>query len=394
MHSVDSFYEQIKSFRDFSEFTRSSRYTSLPADWLVVVTDIEGSTEAVQQGRYKDVNSISTASLVVVLNAMVPLKVPYVFGGDGATICIPPSKKEAAMSALIAVKQLAYNSFQLRLRVGMVPMSVITQQGCQILVGKYQSSEYFQQAMFLGDGLRHAELLVKSLNPDNPYILDEDHIEAAGNFEGFECRWNEVPSSLDETVSMIIQVVDQDPAAEMTIYGQVSRQVVDIYGDESNHHPLRPENMSLTLSPQKLSVEARIRCASQNAWKRIKYQFRLLFLSLAGKYLMARNIETEGTDWGRYKQRLIANTDYRKFDGVLRMVLSGTREQRARLTDYLDKLHAERKIVYGIHASSGAIITCLIFDYDTDHIHFLDGSNGGYSMASVVMKQQLNEMYA
>jgi hypothetical protein len=107
---------------------------------------------------------------------------------------------------------------------------------------------------------------------------------------------------------------------------------------------------------------------------------------------MAENVKTKNVDWGQYKQNLIANTDYRKFDETLRMIISGTLEQRKQLVAYLEKLHIERKIVYGIHASPAAIITCMIFNYDTDHVHFLDGSNGGYTMAAKEMKRQLKEL--
>jgi len=49
---------------------------------------------------------------------------------------------------------------------------------------------------------------------------------------------------------------------------------------------------------------------------------------------------------------------------------------------------------YGIHASPAAIITCIIFNYGTDHVHFLDGSDGGYTMAAKEMKRQLKALGA
>jgi uncharacterized HAD superfamily protein len=107
---------------------------------------------------------------------------------------------------------------------------------------------------------------------------------------------------------------------------------------------------------------------------------------------MFKKIKTENTDWGHYKQTLIANTDYRKFDEVLRMIISGGLKQRQQLTAYLDQLRDERKIVFGIHASANALMTCLVFDYENDHVHFLDVADGGYALAAKDMKQQLNEL--
>jgi hypothetical protein len=392
MSSSDNFYEQLVSFSDFSQFTQLEWYSSLPSEWFVVITDIQNSTQAIESGLYKEVNSVSTASIVALLNKVAPLKVPYVFGGDGTTLCIPPSRKNSVESALIATQQMANKLFGLHLRVGMVPMSLILRDGHQILVGKYQPSSHFQQAMFQGNGLRYAESLVKEPRPDNPYRFSESQIEVSGNFEGFECRWNEVPSAHEEIVAIMVQVLDPEITPEQTVYQEVSQKILDIYGHEEDHHPVQSAKLTLASSLGKLSVEARIRTCFETQWKRLKYTLRLVFLVYAGKFLMLNNVKTKNVDWGEYKQNLIVNTDYRKFDETLRTIISGTLEQRKQLVAYLEKLHNERKIVYGTHASPAAIITCMIFNYGTDHVHFLDGSNGGYTMAAKEMKRQLKEL--
>jgi hypothetical protein len=246
--------------------------------------------------------------------------------------------------------------------------------------------------MFQGNGLGYAESLVKNSVLDNLYHLDEESIESKADFKGFECRWDEIPSSYEETVAIIVQVIDEDKVSRKVTYDGIFKKIIKIYGDEKYHHPLRAEKLNLTLSLTKLSSEARIRTAFQGLYSQVKYLYKLVFLALAGKYLMARNIKTESVDWGKYKQRLITNTDYRKFDEVLRMVISGTAAQREQLTQVLNKLHDEKKIIFGIHPSPSAIVTCMIFDYDTEHMHFLDGSNGGYAMAAKHMKEQLKSM--
>ena len=105
--------------------------------------------------------------------------------------------------------------------------------------------------------------------------------------------------------------------------------------------------------------------------------------------MIAAKIKNNAGDWGSYKSRLVENTDYRKFDETLRMVLSGTEAQRQELSAYLEAKYQAGRLVYGIHPSSSAIITCVVFNYDTEHIHFLDGSNGGYAIAAQAMKKQL-----
>jgi len=358
----------------------------------VLISDIKGSTTAIEEGLYKEVNSLGAASIVAILNAVAPLKVPYVFGGDGATVCIPPSSKTTAASALVAAKQMAKNNFGLDLRIGMIAMNDIEAAGHQILVGKYQPSAHFQQAMFQGDGLSHAESLIKDPGTDNPFIISEEQVEANGNFEGFECRWNEIPSPHEETVAILVQALEEEISAKEIIYNEVSQKILELYGDEREHHPLRMENLSIANSVKKLSNEVKVRVASLNLWNHCRYTLKLEFLSFLGRFLMFKKIKTENTDWGHYKQTLIANTDYRKFDEVLRMIISGNLKHRQQLTAYLDQLRDERKIVFGIHASAKALMTCLVFDYENDHVHFLDVADGGYALAAKEMKQQLSEL--
>ena len=177
---------------------------------------------------------------------------------------------------------------------------------------------------------------------------------------------------------------------EREIYTAVSQGILDIYGQEpQTHHPIRDENLSLDMSLKTLSGEAIIRTAFQPKWKRVLYQFKRWGMILLGKYFMARGVQTKTTDWGAYRQMLIANSDYRKFDEVLRMVLSGTAVQRQQLRDFLEKWRQDGTIVYGIHANKGALMTCLISDYAANHVHFLDGSSGGYALAAKEMKAQL-----
>jgi len=418
MTSADKFYEQLEGFSEFSQFTQLDLYRPLPSTWFILITDVKGSTTAIAEGLYKEVNSLGAASIVALLNSVAPLKVPYVFGGDGATVCIPPSGKAAAASALVAAKQMAKNNFGLDLRIGMVAMSDIEAAGHQIFVGKYQPSAHFQQAMFQGDGLGHAESLIKDPeqdNPfqlamfqgdgishaeslikdprkDNPFIISEERNEANGSFEGFECRWNEIPSPHEETIAILVQALEKEISAKEIIYHEVSQKILDIYGDEEMHHPLRMDKLSLTNSVEKLSNEVKVRVASLNLWNRCCYTLKLEFLSFVGRYFMHKKVKTENTDWGTYKQTLIANTDYRKFDEVLRMIISGTLEQRKQLTAYLEDLRDKRKIVFGIHASDSALMTCLVFNYENDHVHFLDGTDGGYALAAKDMKQQLSEL--
>src|SRR5713226_3884394 len=120
--SDQRFYEELPVFDEFARITEPGHYQPLPADWHVVIADVEGSTAAIAAGLYKQVNVVGAASIVAVLNAIKPLRVPFVFGGDGASLCVPEAVVEPVREALRATKRMAWDEFHLALRVGIVPV--------------------------------------------------------------------------------------------------------------------------------------------------------------------------------------------------------------------------------------------------------------------------------
>ena len=91
MPVTGNFYSELKAFSQFSGICNLENYTQLPDDWLVIITDIKDSTQAIQQGKYRAVNAVGVASIIAILNAVKPLSIPFVFGGDGASLCVPQS---------------------------------------------------------------------------------------------------------------------------------------------------------------------------------------------------------------------------------------------------------------------------------------------------------------
>jgi hypothetical protein len=73
---------------------------------------------------------------------------------------------------------------------------------------------------------------------------------------------------------------------------------------------------------------------------------------------------------------------------VLDLPEAGARELRA----WLDRSRAEGRLVYGMHVSRAAVVTCAVFSFAGDsHVHFIDGDEGGYALAAVALKRQLRE---
>jgi hypothetical protein len=126
---MDRFYNELTPFADFEEIANIEAYRPVPEDWVVLATDISGSTRAIEEGRYKDVNMLGAASITVVLNVCGDIDIPYVFGGDGATLVVPQMLADNATRALAGLKAVSSKIFGLELRVGIVPVADVRSRG-------------------------------------------------------------------------------------------------------------------------------------------------------------------------------------------------------------------------------------------------------------------------
>lgn len=377
------FYARLTPVDRFDQLVDDASYTPLPADWTVVLTDVMGSTEAVRAGRYRDVNYVGAASIAAVLNAADRADLPFVFGGDGATLVVPPEYLDASLSALAALQDHAARRLDLTLRVGAVPLADVREAGHEVALARYQAAPHYAQALFRGTGLAWAEHQVK--NPDTAVRFASLAKPAEGDdlYEGLECRWQDVKSPGGETVSLLIEAVGEDTDAT---YREVLTAIGEIYDDETAH-PVALDRLRLSASPAKFGPEVRLRHRN-SPFVRAK----LWALNIIGKYLIHRGIETSQTDWAEYPKRFRASTDYRKFDGVLRMVLAGGPAERSALEGRLEAMYRDRRLAYGLHISDRAVLTCLVYERMGQQVHFVDGAGGGYTTAAVGFKRRLKEL--
>ena len=48
-------------------------------------------------------------------------------------------------------------------------------------------------------------------------------------------------------------------------------------------------------------------------------------------------------------------------------------------------------ICFGIHCSPASIMSCYVRNRDDAHIHFVDGADGGYTSAAIMLKKKLSD---
>ena len=202
-----NFYRDLKSITDFSKIMKNNNYVKVPSDWFVLTSDIKDSTNAIEKGRYKDVNFISALCIIGILNINRKIDFPYIFGGDGVSLIIPDILLEKSKKVLSEAKEIAKKSFDLDLRIGFISVNEIEKRGSFLEICKFKNVNNHIQAMIRGNGLELAENLLKQ-EYENFRIAENSSLDYDANFEGLECRWEDIKSLKDETISILIKSIN------------------------------------------------------------------------------------------------------------------------------------------------------------------------------------------
>ncbi len=384
--SGERFFSELPCFERFVEVCDPQRYRRAPTDWLVVVTDVAGSTEAIAQGRYKDVNALDVASIVALRNALSDVELPFVFGGDGATFLVPGSRRPVVERALRGIRVMARESFDLHMRGGVIGVAELSEAGHQVWVARYRVSPQVCFAMLVGAGISEAERRIKDPIEGARYGVSEAG-EAAADFSGFECRWRPIASRHGKVMSLLVRALAPTHDAATVVYREVIDYLDGLLADQGR--PLAPETLELAQEASAFEQEARVRSGSSAG---LAHRWRRALAGTAarlGASLLRRGVDALGFPGSRYRDEVIANTDYRKLDDMLRMVLDLSAAQQEQIEAFLQRTHAEGKLVYGVHLADACLMTCAVEQHAGQHMHFVDGADGGYALATRQLKKQL-----
>ncbi|MFM2431732.1 MAG: hypothetical protein RLZZ511_2945 [Cyanobacteriota bacterium] len=386
----DYFYADLTAVGQFADLTDAQNYADVPNDWYAIVTDVCGSTQAIAAGRYKEVNFLGACSIIAVLNALSPFDVPFVFGGDGASLLIPAGYLPQARDALIGLRYRAHHAFAMDLRIGVVPVSLIHQHHT-LKIAKVQRTATYAQASFLGGGMNYATDLIKA---NEFYRYDQLDPEASVDLTGMECRWEEVASRAGHTISLIVAARPNGPRSEHQIYRHVLQQINQLYGTEQTYNPIQPKALKLSFNPKNLITEVFARSPVADRCTKFAYLLRILLENAIGAVILKLRLNLPILNGKTYQQDVAQASDYQKIDDVLRMVIAGTPAQTTELIATLETSRQAGELVYGVHVSDRALMTCMIFDRHNQHIHLVDAADGGYAIAAKQLKAQLASIKA
>ncbi|WP_316160623.1 DUF3095 domain-containing protein [Bradyrhizobium sp. SZCCHNRI20481] len=374
--SAADYYASIPVFRGFARLMEPQLYQPVPDDWLIGTADIVESTKAIADKRYKAVNMAGAAVIAAVTNALEGREFPFVFGGDGASFAVSPDDEAAAREALASTATWVREDLALAMRVALVPVTAIRAQGLDVRVARYGPSANLSYAMFAGGGLGWAEAAMKR----GEFSIPPAPSGAQPDLSGLSCRFEEIPAARGVILSVLVLPA---PGAEAQAYRKVIEEIITLTERSPDAgRPVPAGAPALRWPPQGFGYEVRAaRGPLFSRWARVLG--RTLFVYAVMRF----NISIGGFVPDLYKQQVVENSDFRKYDDALRMILDCTDELAQELERRLGAAASRGIVRYGLHRQDAAMMTCFTPSaIRPDHVHFIDGARGGYASAATALK--------
>ena len=215
--------------------------------------------------------------------------------------------------------------------------------------------------------------------------LDLSSTPSAGgpDLTGLSCQWGPVRSTQGKIVSLIVKRAAATPHADFV---RTVGMLVKILDRSSSGNPVPIEGPEARWTADSIGLQPCVALKGQHAiWRCVG-----VFVSTALVWLLFKlGCPVGRFDSKRYRREITANTDYRKYNDGLIMTLDCSVQTIEQLTKALDHAAAEGVIRFGLHEQDEALMTCVVPSVlSSDHIHFIDGSDGGYAAASRMLREE------
>jgi hypothetical protein len=373
----DPFYGGIPVFRGFGRLMDPALYSPLPDDWSIGIADIVESTKAIAQARYKAVNMAGASVIAAITNALDGREFPFVFGGDGASFAVSSEDLDRARDALAATAIWVKEDLNLTMRVALVPVSAIRAQGFDVRVARFGPSPNLSYAMFSGGGLGWAEAAMKR----GEFAVEAAPRGTQPDLTGLSCRFEEIPSARGLILSVLVVPAQ---GADASAFRKVIEDIIALVERSPDAgRPVPPDGPGLRWPPAGADFEARARRGGSLLRRRVYVLAHTLFVYVVMRF----GISVGGFVPKTYVQQVVENSDFRKYDDGLRMILDCSPELETALTQRLAAAASAGVARYGLHRQDAAMMTCFTPSaLRSDHVHFIDGARGGYASAATALK--------
>ena len=379
----DDFFATLPTITGFERIGDPDSYRPVPDDWDIGVADVIGSTDAIVKGRYKAVNTAGAAVISAISNALGTLDFPFVFTGDGMCYAVGPGQAGVARQALAASVGWIESELGLQMRGGALSVAAVRAAGKDVRVARFAPSANVAYAMFSGGGLAWIDAALKAGHLE-PLAISPD---MRPDLNGLSCRFKPVRARNGLIVSLIVRPMNDlhDPS-----FTALVNDVVALAASEGERtKPVDESSLKFRWPPQALVQEARL--GRREGEPLLFAVVRVVFRTLVAVVILVANRDVGGFSPRRYKEQLVENSDFRKYEDGLMMTLDCSDALAGRIEARLVEARAAGVADFGLHRQTSALITCFVPSPSRpDHVHFVDGAAGGYALASRALKQSRN----
>ncbi len=101
-------------------------------------------------------------------------------------------------------------------------------------------------------------------------------------------------------------------------------------------------------------------------------------------------LKVPGFDAAKYRRDVLKGAvDFARAGENLALVFDCPEENIEVVRAYLDERCKNGDLKFGMHVSDHAVMTCLVVSTDDEHVHFVDGGDGGYTRAATALKARV-----
>jgi hypothetical protein len=256
-------------------------------------------------------------------------------------------------------------------------MKAIRAQGIDVRVARFGPSPNLSYAMFSGGGLGWAEAAMKR----GEFAVAAAQPGTQPDLSGLSCRFEEIPSTRGVILSVLVIPA---PHADQTSFRKVIEDVIGLVERSPDAgRPVPPGGPPLSWPSAGLDYEAR----AARGGSLVKRRTMVLAFTLWAYIVMRLGIRVGKFVPKNYLQQVVENSDFRKYDDGLRMILDCSVELALALNERLAAAAASGIVRYGLHRQDAAMMTCFTPSVmRPDHVHFIDGARGGYASAATALK--------
>jgi hypothetical protein len=237
--------------------------------------------------------------------------------------------------------------------------------------------------MFSGGGLAFADGAIKR----GDFAVTPAPIgggpESWPDLTGLSCRFEEFRAAQGLILSLIVLPAE---GADLAAFRALTEEIVALAeASPDAGRPVPAQGPEIRWPPQGVELETHT-----TAGNLLRRRIAVLAKTLIVYLIFRANRPIGSFVPARYMRQVVENSDYRKYDDGLRMILDCT----PALADVLEQRLAAATGVarYGLFRQDAAMMTCFTpSPLRADHVHFVDGARGGYAAAATALKTAFAE---